>query len=165
MMNIMIMCVEDERTVLDALVRDLRPFSRNFQIEAAESVDEARRVIEVWTQAGKQVGLVLADHLMPGTTGVEFLVELCNNPRTAATRKVLVTAHAGLKDTIQAINDARLNHYIAKPWCIAELNDVVKEQLTDFVIENAKDPLTYAQVLDGKRILESRRDITHTRAD
>ena len=53
---------------------------------------------------------------MPGTTGVEFLVQMMDDDRTAATRKVLVTGQAQLHDPVRAVNEANLDHYIAKPW-------------------------------------------------
>jgi len=157
MANIVIVCVEDEREVLDALVRDLEPFASRFDIEACERADEARQIIRNTLRSGRMVGLVLADHVMPGTTGVELLVELNNDPRTAPTRKVLVTGHAGLADTIKAVNEAGLNHYIAKPWTKEELHEVVKRQLTDFVIAQGLDVLPYLKTLDSVRLMKALR--------
>lgn len=151
--QITILCIEDEREVLDALVRDLEPFASVFRIEAAQDVEEARPLVRQLLLRGTQIGLVLADHLLPGTSGVEFLVELSRDPRTARTRKVLVTAQAGLQDTVKAVNEASLDHYIAKPWTLEDLHQVVREQLTDYVIECIADPLPYLKVLDRERIL------------
>ncbi len=156
-MAILILCIEDERAVLDAMVRDLEPFAGVFRVEAAESVEEARPLVRECLRRGDQLALVLADHLLPGTTGVDFLVELNLAAPTQPTRKVLVTAQAGLQDTIKAVNDAGLDHYIAKPWSPEQLHAVVREQLTDYVIEQVNDPLPYMKILDGGRILEALR--------
>ena len=53
---------------------------------------------------------------------------------TRAARRVLVTGQAGHEDTIRAINEAELDHYVAKPWDPEEFRAVVREQLTDFVL-------------------------------
>lgn len=158
MTGIVILCVEDEREVLDALVRDLEPFAEAFQVEAAEGVEEARRVVRQCLEKDQWIGLVLADHLMPGASGVDLLVELNHNPATAATRKVLVTAHAGLRETVRAVNEADLNHYIAKPWTVEELHAVVRKQLTDYVIQRVGNLLPYEKVLDSQRIREAIRE-------
>lgn len=155
--RIIILCIEDERDVLDSLVRDLRPFGSVFRIEATQSVAEARRVVDAAAAAGDEVGLVLADHILPGGTGVDFLVELQRRPDTVQTRKVLVTAQAGHQDTIHAVNEARLNHYIAKPWSLPELHEVVRRQLGDYVLATRTDVLPYLQVLDAPRLLEALR--------
>jgi len=155
MKTITIVCVEDERDVLNALVRDLGPFGAAFKIEPTESADEARKVVNDTLAAGNLVGLILADHLMPGTSGVDLLVELNGRPLTTATRKVLVTAHADLADTIKAVNRANLHHYIAKPWSVEELHAVVKQQLTEFVLESGENLLPFVQILDARRLLEA----------
>jgi response regulator RpfG family c-di-GMP phosphodiesterase len=154
MSQIIILCIEDEREVLDALVRDLQPFTGAFRIEAAETVEEARPLVRQWIDRGDSVGLVLADHLLPGTNGVEFLIELNHDPATQPTRKVLVTAQAALEDTIKAVNDADLDHYIAKPWSAAELHEVVRRLLTDYVLENVENVLPYMKILDAPRLME-----------
>jgi len=81
-------------------------------------------------------------------------VEMQNNEATSKTRKVLVTGQAGLKETVRAVNEADLKHYISKPWQKEELVDIVRELLTDYVLRNVKNPLPYMQVLDSERIAE-----------
>ncbi|HRK32290.1 MAG TPA: response regulator [Tepidisphaeraceae bacterium] len=157
MSKLIILCVEDERDVLDALVRDLRPFEGPFSIEATESVDEARRVVAAAQSRHDHVALVLADHILPGITGVQFLIELQRQPHYAATRKVLVTAQAGHMETIRAINEASLNHYIAKPWQVEELQTIVRRQLEGYVVETQKNLLPFMQVLDSQTLLEAMR--------
>jgi response regulator RpfG family c-di-GMP phosphodiesterase len=164
MSQIIILCIEDEREVLDALVRDLRPYAKAFRIEAAESVAEARRVVTRIEQQGDQLGMVLADHIMPHTTGVDFLIELNTHPRYVATRKVLVTAQAGHHDTIRAVNEADLDHYISKPWTPGDLHAVVKRQLTDYLIANVDDLLPFISTLDSPRLVDAMRT-RRSRAD
>ena len=154
MKRIVILCVEDEAEVREAVLRDLSPFKPLMRIEAAEDVEDARAVLRECDVDEDPVGLVLCDHLLPGTRGVDFLIELKNNPHYAATRKVLITGQAGLEDTIRAVNQADLHHYIAKPWNVEELHDVVRKQLTEFVIQTEENLIPYIATLDGQRLLE-----------
>jgi response regulator RpfG family c-di-GMP phosphodiesterase len=98
------------------------------------------------------LGLVVCDHILPGEDGVSFLVELQQDPATAKARKVLLTAHAGLQATVEAVNLGGLNHYIAKPWQAEELVGVARRQLTDFVIETQTDLVRFLSVLEADRI-------------
>jgi two-component system chemotaxis response regulator CheY len=155
MNRILILCVEDEPEVRDALLRDLAPFNKLFVVEAAEDVEDARTVLREAEERGDRPGLVLCDHLLPGQSGTEFLVELNRQERTRAVRKVLLTGQADLADTIKAINEADLDHYIAKPWAAADLHAAVKRQLTEFVLGQDEDLLPYVPVLDGPRLLDA----------
>ncbi len=152
MEKIAIICIDDDREVLEALVGDLEEFSSHFVIEPAESASDAAAVISELLDEGFVIGIVLADHLMPGTNGVDYLIEMNADPNTAKTKKVLVTAQAGLEDTVRAVNRANLDHYIRKPWTKDELHEIVVRYLTEFVIENSANPLKYASILDGGRI-------------
>lgn len=152
-MNLTILILEDEAEVRAALERDLLPFANVVRLEVASSADEAWEVIDELSDDGDVLALALCDHRMPGTTGVEFLVQMAHDPRTAATRKVLVTGQAQLEDTVHAVNEADLDYYIAKPWDVENLHSVVRAMLTDYVEALDIDPLPYFEVLDQQRAL------------
>ena len=158
MTNIFIICVEDEHQVLDVLVKDLEEFEDLFPIEIASSANEARELIEEIKDLNGKIGLALCDHIMPGDNGVDLLIELKSDEFTANTRKVLITGQAGLEDTIKAVNRAGLNHYIAKPWEKNELIEVVRKELTHFVIENEENLLPYMTLLDAEKLQEEIRN-------
>lgn len=153
MNRIAILVIEDEPEVREAVARDLTRFADQFIIELAEDVADARIVMAELTEGGDRVGLALCDHLLPGERGVDYLIELNGEPNTRAIRKVLITGQAGLEDTVRAVNEADLDHYIAKPWTLENLHAVVQEQLTDYVLENEDDLLPYVSVLDGARLM------------
>jgi CheY-like chemotaxis protein len=155
MNQILILCVEDEPEVRDAVVRDLEPFAEQFRIECADDVDDARAVMEESRQTGDDVGLILCDHLLPGTRGVDFLVALSKERPDDPVRKVLLTGQAGHEDTIRAINQAQLHYYISKPWTPEELHSVVRSQLTEYVLAGSRDLLPYVATLDGPRLLDA----------
>ncbi len=153
--QVVILCVEDEAEVREALLRDLQPFSAVFRIEAAVDADEAREVVESLDGEKADLGLVLCDHRLPGTTGVDFLVDLNGRKGAREARKVLVTGQAGLEDTVRAVNEAGLDHYIAKPWTPEALQAVVRNELTIFVLAGERDLKPFLPVLDAPRILEA----------
>lgn len=155
MNKFMILCVDDEREVLDSVMQDIDCFEENFIVEAAQSVSEAKSVIEDYREQEVALALILCDHIMPEQTGISFLIELNNEPDTAKTRKVLLTGQAGLNDTVEAVNHASLDFFIAKPWMGEQLRQVVKEQLTHYVIENEKDLMPWVKVLDTEKILNA----------
>jgi response regulator RpfG family c-di-GMP phosphodiesterase len=152
--NIYIFVVEDEPEVLDAIVRDLEEFEETFPIEMADSAEESRELINSLINDGHHIGLILCDHVLPGQNGVELLVEMQKKSETERTRKVLITGQAGLDETVRAVNEADLKHYIAKPWEKRELVKTVRTLLTDFVIENAENPMDYMSILDSGRIAD-----------
>lgn len=164
MSRIYILCVEDEPEVLEAVIRDLAPFERAFHIESATSASEARHVVRDLILPRGKLGLVVCDHILPGDDGVSFLVELQENPATASARKVLLTAHAGLEATVEAVNRADLNHYIAKPWQKDDLIHVARHQLTEFVLEQETNLVPFLTVLEADRLAEKIRQ-TPTLAD
>lgn len=156
MTELVALVVEDEPEVRDALVRDLAPLAGSVRIEAAEDAEDAAAVVEEVAEAGDVLGLVLADHRLPGRSGVDLLVELEEDPaHRGVTRKVLVTGQADHADTIRAVNEAGLDHYIAKPWDPEELLAVTRASLTDAVLDAGLDPLAYVADLDGPRLLEA----------
>ena len=155
MNQIAILSLEDEPEVRQAITRDLSPYAEAFRIEEAEDVEDARELIASIIDEGDMVGLILCDHRLPGTTGVEFLTELHANEETRSIRKVLVTGQADHQDTIQAINAGGLHHYVSKPWQPEQLVTVVRDELTEFVMRTPDvDPLPYVSVLDAARLMQ-----------
>ena len=158
MKKYLILCVDDEREVLDSVINDLRELESHFVIEAAESVSEARDVVAEAITDDMPLALILCDHIMPGETGIEYLIELKQHADTQAARKVLLTGQAGLEETVQAVNNASLDYYIAKPWNGDQLKQVVIEQLTTYMIDNTSELMPWIQVLDATRIMEALSD-------
>lgn len=153
MSHYLILCIDDERDVLDSVVHDLSSLDEHFVIEAAESVKEARELLEQCAKEGLELALILCDHIMPNELGVDFLVELYNNAATRDSRKILLTGEAGLDETVQAINNAKLDYFISKPWSKETLLTVVIEQLTTFVIQHDNNLLPWVSILDPERIM------------
>ncbi len=155
--QIYILVIEDELEVMDALIKDLEELEQTFPIESANTAEEAEQIVKSIADSGDEIGLILCDHVLPGKNGVDFLIELESDKQFEYVRKVLVTGQAGLEDTVQAINKAHLDHYIAKPWKKDEFHKVVIDQLTGFVIEKKYNPMEFMAVLDSIRLAEALR--------
>lgn len=153
-MRLAVLVLEDEPDVREALERDLETLSTHVRIEPAEDVDDAHEVMREIAADGDVLALVLADHRLPGRTGVDFLVEIAGTEATAQVATVLVTGQADQQDTIRAVNEGGLDHYLAKPWDPDELRQVVRTTLTDVVEELGIDPLPHLLALDGVRAME-----------
>lgn len=155
MKKYLILCVDDEREVLDSVTQDLASFEEYFVVEAAESVAEARDVISEFATENTPLALILCDHIMPDQTGISFLIELEQNLATKHARKLLLTGQAGLEETVEAINHASLDFYIAKPWQGKNLVNVVTEQLTTYMIENEPELMPWGRALNTERIFNA----------
>ncbi|MCC5927881.1 MAG: response regulator [Cyclobacteriaceae bacterium] len=153
MAKLYIICIDDQREVLNTVVKDLESFENFFVIEACESAIEAWELIEEIDDEGDQLALVVSDHVMPDKSGVQFLTELYEDGRFALTRKILLTGLATHKDTITAINKAKIDTYIEKPWKKEQLIGDVKKMLTFFVLEAGLNYEKYIDALDQQTLL------------
>lgn len=151
----LILCVDDEREVLDSVIQDLDCFEEHFLLEAAESVQEAKQIIQEAHADEVPLALILCDHIMPEQTGISFLIELNEDEQTQKTKKLLLTGQAGLEDTVDAINHSSLDFYIAKPWLGDELRAIIKSQLTQYMIDNEPELMPWASVLDTEKVFDA----------
>ncbi len=110
-----ILTVDDEPQVLNAVNRDLRQqYGRDYRIIKAGSGAEALQVVQELKQRNEPLALFLVDQRMPGMTGTEFLKEAMVYYPEA--QKVLLTAYADTEAAIASINAIGLDYYLMKPW-------------------------------------------------
>ncbi|MGZ4793065.1 MAG: FAD-dependent oxidoreductase, partial [Ilumatobacteraceae bacterium] len=100
-------------------------------------------------ERGEEPALLLADQRMPEMTGVEFLRKA--RMIFPSARRVLLTAYADTEAAISAINEARLDHYLLKPWDPPEerLFPTVTDLLADWTSERRPG-------FDGVRVVGTR---------
>lgn len=126
-----IICVDDEEGVLTVLEEQLRRrFGHECTIETASSAAAALDLLDEIEADGDHVAVVLADQMMPGMVGSKLLEVV--NERCPDAMKVLLTGQAGLDAVVAAINHARLNYYLSKPWDEAALLLAVDNLLRQF---------------------------------
>ncbi len=110
-----ILAVDDDPQVLAAIVRDLRQeFSQDYRILRVGSGPEALTTIQELKAKEEALALIIADQRMPDLEGVELLT--ASRELFPDTKRVLLTAYADTEAAVRAINSARLDHYLMKPW-------------------------------------------------
>ncbi|MEJ2763130.1 response regulator [Photobacterium sp. MCCC 1A19761] len=144
-----IICVDDQREVLSAVLKDLAPLNDYFQVEDCESADEALELMDELDAEGEFIAVVISDHVMPGMTGVELLSRVSQDQRFTQTKKVLLTGQATHQDTIEAINRARIESYFEKPWTAEALLTTVRSLITEYIFDSGLDYQAWADVLDN----------------
>jgi thioredoxin reductase (NADPH) len=128
-----LLAVDDDVNVLEAVVQDLRrQYGAEYRVMRAASGQAALDTLRQVKVREEPVALLLSDQRMPGITGVEFLErsrEIYPNAR-----RVLLTAYADTEAAIQAINSARIHYYLNKPWDPPEekLYPVLSDLLDDW---------------------------------
>ena len=110
-----LMAVDDDTSVLEAVMGDLRrKYAQEYRIVRAASGQAALDTCSQLKQRGDAVALFLSDQRMPGMTGVEFLSRAI--PLYPDAKRVLLTAYADTEAAIRAINTAKIHYYLNKPW-------------------------------------------------
>lgn len=155
MNSFVILCLDDDSTVVQQLQQDLNGFSHLFDILTAQTIAEAYQILVQVAQNNQTVAMVLCDNDLGNDSGIDFLIELKQQQETALSHKVLLTGQAGLDETVQAVNNASLDYFIAKPWSGEALKQIVTDQLTTYIIENESDLMPWARILDTVRIMQA----------
>jgi thioredoxin reductase (NADPH) len=141
-----ILTVDDEPQVLNAVERDLRQHYRgDYRIVKAASGPEALEAVRGLKQRNDPLALFLVDQRMPEMSGTEFLTQAIQLYPEA--KKVLLTAYADTEAAIQSINTIGLDHYLMKPWDPPDehLYPILDDLLADWL---ASVPLPF----DGIRV-------------
>ncbi|HEX8328689.1 MAG TPA: FAD-dependent oxidoreductase [Hymenobacter sp.] len=110
-----ILAVDDDPQVLAAIARDLRQeFSQEYRIVRVNSGPEALTTIKELSANEEPLALIVADQRMPELEGVELLT--ASRQYFPHAKRVLLTAYADTEAAVRAINSARIDHYLMKPW-------------------------------------------------
>ena len=110
-----LLAIDDDTSVLEAVVQDLRRhYGQNYRIIRAVSGDAALETCRQLKEREETIALFLSDQRMPGMSGVEFLQQAMMLFPDA--KRVLLTAYADTEAAIRAINAAKIHYYLNKPW-------------------------------------------------
>jgi thioredoxin reductase (NADPH) len=145
-----LLTVDDDAEVLRAVERDLRRrYGERYRVLRADSGAAALEALKALKRRNDSVGLLLADQRMPQMTGVEFLGQAMEFFPNA--KRVLLTAYADTEAAIQAINSAKIQHYLLKPWDPPEehLYPVLDDLLEDWMA-------SFRPPFEGVRVLGTR---------
>lgn len=121
-----VLIVDDDADILTMLHTVLR---RDYDVLVASDGGEALSVL-----AQTEVDAVLADHMMPGMTGVDLLNQA--QERMPAAARILVTASDRVSVIKEAINQARVHRFLSKPLRLTELPELVKGAIREAGLES-----------------------------
>ncbi|MBD2527609.1 PAS domain S-box protein [Nostoc sp. FACHB-133] len=127
-----IICVDDEQTILDSLEVELqKTLGDEYLIETAQSSEEALQLLSELLEEQYEVPVVIVDYLMPNIKGDELLKRIhAISPKTL---KIMLTGQPSLEAVGNAIKYAKLYRYIAKPWETEDLRLTVKEAVNSYL--------------------------------
>jgi CheY-like chemotaxis protein len=130
MSKAVILCVDDERMVLDSLRAQLSSsFGNNYVYEAAEDAEEALDLIQELNEDDVSIVVIISDWLMPGMKGDELLIRIHELfPKVV---KIMLTGQADEEAVNRAKEFANLHSCLSKPWSEAELLQTIKSGLSN----------------------------------
>ncbi|WIG61593.1 MAG: Thioredoxin reductase [Ktedonobacterales bacterium] len=145
-----LLTVDDDAAVSQAITRTLRrQYADRFRVLRADSGLAALETLRELKLSGDEAALLLADHRMPGMTGVALLEQAIEFFPDA--KRVLLTAYADIDVAIRAINTVGLDYYLLKPWDPPEekLYPVLDDLLDDWLAH-------YEPPFEGVRVIGHR---------
>ena len=129
-----IICIDDEKVMLDNLGRQLSlALNSDYQIETAESGKEALEIVRQFIREGIDVAVVITDQRMPDMPGDHLLIKV--HELSPHTSKIMLTGHATVETMSNALNNANLYRYFTKPWDNNYLVSTVREACEKYTQE------------------------------
>ncbi len=145
-----IFTIDDDPEVLRAIEHDLRRhYGNTFRVLRANSGVVALETLKQLKLRNEVVALFVVDQRMPQMSGTEFLTEAIRLFPDA--KRVLLTAYADTEAAIKAINTARIDYYLVKPWSPPEQN--LYPVLDDLI---AEWQASYHPLFEGIRVIGHR---------
>lgn len=126
-----ILCIDDERLVLNSLKTELKEeFGDKHTIAIAETPEEAIEIFMNLINDKIEVPLIISDYIMPNIKGDELLKRFHEiSPKSL---KIMLTGQVTTEGVTNAVNWARLYRYISKPWETNDLTLTVKEAIKSY---------------------------------
>jgi diguanylate cyclase (GGDEF)-like protein len=142
-----ILVVDDEPANLELLVRMLR---RNYEVVTAasgsEGLDRLRK---------ERFAAILSDQRMPNMTGTEFLAEASR--LVPETVRMILTGYAPEKDSLDAINHARVTTFLTKPIAPETVERAVAEAVVTYQTAVRNQELVRELEAKNRELAEAKR--------
>ena len=115
--------VDDELNLLSAVRRQMR--HAGYQVLVASSAEEAYEML-----ARTEVGVILCDQRMRGTSGTEFLSRV--KQMYPDTVRMILSGYTDLQSVTEAVNRGAIFKFLTKPWLEEELAAAVRDAFAEF---------------------------------
>ncbi|MEG5171925.1 response regulator [Microcoleus sp. B3-D7] len=124
-----ILCVDDEKIILDSLRTQLAAeFGNAYTYEGAEDAEEALEVISELYDDKISLVVIICDWLMPGIRGDELLIRIHQNYPNVI--KIMLTGQADEVAIDRVQKQANLHGCLSKPWLESDLLETIKSGLS-----------------------------------
>lgn len=124
-----ILCVDDEKIILDSLRTQLAAeFGNAYTYEGAEDAEEALDVISELYDEKISIVLIICDWLMPGIRGDELLIRIHQNYPNVI--KIMLTGQADEVAIDRVQKQANIHGCLSKPWLESDLLETIKSGLS-----------------------------------
>lgn len=130
-----ILCVDDDATVVRSLRSLLWGNVGDFDIEIAESGAEALEIALELEEHGQELAVVIADFIMPTMRGDELLIRLHRTHQNALS--IMLTGQSDIEGVKKAINEANLYRFLEKPFDSDDLLLTIKSACNAYQSERA----------------------------
>ncbi|MFA6174546.1 MAG: response regulator [Kiritimatiellales bacterium] len=137
-----VLIIDDDAFMLKILHR---VFQKEYTLYQAGSAEEAVEVLR-----GRHVKAILCDHILPGQSGLDFLVAL--KQRNPQIKSVLFSAALETGQFIKAINEGQVFRFVKKPASPADIQQAVREAVRQYDIETLQQQLLRDQKDIDKQI-------------
>jgi response regulator RpfG family c-di-GMP phosphodiesterase len=140
-----ILCVDDEKSILNALKRLLR--KEGYQLLFANSGKEGLE-----TLAAHEVHLVISDQRMPEMSGTEFL-EIVKEKYPDVLR-IILTGYSDIDSITDSINKGNIYKFFFKPWNDIRLKSEIRQITEQIHLIQANKRLDETVVQQNKELHE-----------
>jgi response regulator RpfG family c-di-GMP phosphodiesterase len=152
-----ILCVDDERNILQSLKRLLR--KEGYNLLLADSGDEAFKLLE-----DNEVHLVISDQRMPQMSGTEFLATV--KERFPDVLRVILTGYTDVDSITESINKGHIYKFFLKPWNDHNLKLEIRQALDQYDLVKANkhlDETVLRQNQELQRVNENLEELVQAR--
>lgn len=140
-----VLLVDDDSAILSALQRVLK--RTGYRLFVASTPTDA---LEILTR--EDIDAVVSDMRMPVMDGAELLQRVRRNWPNIS--RVLMTGQSDIEQTIRAINEGGVHHYVSKPWQDDELRAVVEQALERSLLYRENERLMAITQSQNARLTE-----------
>ena len=143
-MNRNILVVDDDRNLLDSVIRGLR---KDFQVETALGPEEGLRIL-----SGKgPFAVIVSDLRMPVMDGIQFLSKA--KTITPDSVRIILTGNADLQNAIEAVNKGNIYRFLTKPCPSQILSGVLKQAIEQYRLVTAEKELLEKTLKGSVKVL------------
>ena len=125
-----ILCVDDEKIILECLKGQIRNFFKDdCIIELAQSGGEGLEIIaDLMDSSDSRPSVIISDQMMPGMRGHEFLAKVhASYPHIT---KILLTGMTHSSDIDLAYQNGKIDIILEKPWSMSDLHEAIHNSLS-----------------------------------